>query len=233
MTTPGDSPGRSTRREALHRLALFAASTTLPWGCAVVTGVDGVQPLQWLDLPPLDAPRYGTDPDLIHPAVPWQSTFTTEQRRLVTRLADILIPAEGTSPAASAVGVVDVLDEWISAPYSVQAEDRRLILSGLRWIDSESARRHAKPFVALDATSQLGIIDLIAFPDRLTAPELTGAASFFDRLRYLVTGMFYSSPEGILELGYVGNVPIAGEWPGPTTEAMQHLQQQLDRLRLT
>ena len=221
-----------TRRESLRRAALFAASSTLPYGCVIATGADGTALWSWPRLPPVSAAGYGTDPDLIHPVIPWPNTFDAKTRTLVAVLADILIPAEGDTPGASQVGVVDVLDEWISAPYPEQHKDRQLLLAGFDWLDREAQRRHAAPFIALENNDQLALVDAIAFPERAYPPDLTGAVQFMTRFRFLVSGMFYSSPQGITELGYVGNQPIVGDYPGPNEEALAHLQQQLERLGL-
>src|SRR5690606_28945074 len=59
---------------------------------------------------------YGTDPDLVKewtPGGPWPLTLTGHGRATVTALCDLIIPADEHSPAASAVGVVDFIDEWI------------------------------------------------------------------------------------------------------------------------
>src|SRR5581483_4336298 len=101
---------------------MFAAATTLPLGgllspfAAEAAG---------------KARPYGSDPKLLelyHPGELWPLTLTPEQRRIATILADTIIPADETSPSASAVGVVDFLDEWISAPYPTQKEDRHTVL---------------------------------------------------------------------------------------------------------
>src|SRR5262245_6865940 len=100
---------------------------------------------------------YGTDPKLIDPYKSgelWPLTFTAQQRRTATALSDLIIPADEMSPSASAVGVIDFLDEWISAPYERNREDRKLILDGFAWLDHESARRFSKPFAAIGEEQQ-------------------------------------------------------------------------------
>jgi hypothetical protein len=42
------------------------------------------------------------------------------QRRLVTFLADLILPEDEYGPAASALRVPDFIDEWVSAPYPKQ-----------------------------------------------------------------------------------------------------------------
>ena len=221
------------RREALRRAALLAGMSGLPFSFAAATEQAAAP---WIAVPhePAAGPGYGTDPDLLHPLpVPWPNTLDKSQRALVSTLADILIPAEGGSPSATDVGVTEVLDEWLSAPYPDQQAHRGVILAGLDWCNREAGRRFGCPFVAASATEQLAIVDDIAFPGPGDVPALTEALTFFDLLRRLVTGIFYTSPEGVRELGYQGNVALSGDYPGPSAEAMNHLQAQLDKLGLT
>ena len=109
---------------------------------------------------------YGTDPDLLrvyHAGELWPLTLTGPQRNQAALLCDTIVPADAVSPSASQVGVVDLIDEWISAPYPVQRKDRDLVLKGLEWLDSESQRRFSKPLLQM-ATQQLHqICDDICF----------------------------------------------------------------------
>ena len=57
-------------------------------------------------------------------------------------------------------------------------------------------------------------------------------AGFFARLRGLMLAGFYSLPEGIADIGYIGNEPHLGAYPGPTPEAMAHLNAALTKLGL-
>ena len=52
-------------------------------------------------------------------------------------------------------------------------------------------------------------------------------------MKFLTTGAYYTSEQGIEELGYVGNVAIQGDYPGPTKEALAHLEQVLADLKLS
>src|SRR5580704_13970677 len=112
---------------------------------------------------------YGTDPNLVanyRPGELWPLTLTEAQRRLAGILADIIIPADDRSPSASAVGVVEFIDEWVSAPYPAQQRDRGIVLGGFAWLDEESARRLGKGFSDLDSAEQHGICDDICDESR-------------------------------------------------------------------
>ena len=154
---------------------------------------------------------YGTDPNLLkvyHPGDPWPLTLTDAQRRLAAVLADLIIPADEHSGAASSVGVVDFIDEWVSAPYPDQERDRPIVLEGFAWLDAEAQRRFGRGFADLGATEQHSICDGICDVTR-AAPEHRAAAQFFARYRDLTAGAFYSTPVGREDLGYVGNVPLS------------------------
>lgn len=167
---------------------------------------------------------YGTDPELnknYKPGDFWALTFTAGQRRTATALCDVIIPADAKSPAASAVGVPDFIDEWISAPYPGHDKDRALILDGLVWIDAESQKRFGNDFADLIASQQRALCDDICYVPK-AKPEFKTAALFFNKFRDLTSGGFYTTPEGMKDLGYVGNVPIA-TYEGPTPAALKHL----------
>jgi hypothetical protein len=96
----------STAGPAAIRSAFSVAPVTTPVGARA-------------DPAPGAASGYGTDPKLLasyHAGDFWPLTLTAPQHRLATTLCDLIVPADEHSPSASAVGVVDFIDEWISAP---------------------------------------------------------------------------------------------------------------------
>jgi len=227
------------RRTSLKWLGVMATSAVFPFVPAQLSGA-GTQTLlgvaSWPDLAlaPVAASGYGSDPNLILPAqAPWPLTLTPAQLDLVAVLSDIIVPAEGDVPAATAVGVPEVINEWISAPYPLQQEHRAVIVPGLAWTDAESTRRFGKTFIKVSAEQQLEIVDDIAFSNPETPIDLKLPVSFFDGLRQLVAGAFFSSPEGMKDIGYMGGVPIYGDYPGPTKEAMDHLNELTKKLGLS
>jgi Gluconate 2-dehydrogenase subunit 3 len=169
------------------------------------------------------ASGYGKDPDLLkahETGTLWPLTFTSEQRRLATVLCDLIIPADDRSPSASAVGVVDFIDEFISAPYPDQRADRPVILEGVAWLDAEAQRRHARKFVQLDARQLAAICDDISKAE--PAPQFAQAAAFFSRYRSLTAGGFYTTPVGMKDLRYVGNVATTS-FEGPPLAVLKQL----------
>jgi hypothetical protein len=166
---------------------------------------------------------YGKDPDVLkiyQPDSLWPLTFDKSQRATATVLCDLIIPADERSPAASKVGVVEFLDEWISAPYPTSRKDRPVIIDGLAWIDAESQRRFSKGFVAISAAQRAQICDEISAAK--PAAKLTQAAEFFTRFRSLTAGGYYTTPVGMKDLNYVGNVALTS-YEGPPAEVLKKL----------
>jgi Gluconate 2-dehydrogenase subunit 3 len=167
---------------------------------------------------------YGKDPDLLkvyEAGALWPLTFTREQRALASVLCDTIIPADDRSPAASELGVVDFIDEWISAPYKDQVADRRTVLQGFAWLDAEAKRRHAMPFAKLDAAQRKALCDDIGA--KKVETRFAQAAKFFDRYRSLTAGGFYTTPVGMKDLRYVGNVATT-TFEGPPASVLKQLE---------
>ena len=159
------------------------------------------------------AKGYGKDPDLMKvykAGELWPLTLSKEQRTTAAALCDLIIPADDTSPAASSVGVVDFLDEWISAPYPEHAEDRKTIVDALSQVESEAQRRFKTSFAKLSAQQMSTIADAIVTEQN------------FARYRALTAGGFYTTPVGVKDLKYVGNVATA-TFEGPTQDVLKRL----------
>ena len=167
---------------------------------------------------------YGTDPDMMKvykPGDVWPLTFTDPQRVTAAALCAVIIPADEKSSSAADLGVHDFIDEWISAPYPDQQRDRPVVTEGLAWIEAESKKRFGKPFAELSASESGAICDDICFVEK-AAPGFKKAAHFFAKFRNLTAGGFYSTPEGMRDIGYVGNIPL-GQFLGPPPEVLEKL----------
>ena len=169
---------------------------------------------------------YGFDPKLVKtykPGEVWPLTMTDAQKRTTRALADVILPADPYGPAASEVGVVEMIDEWVSAPYPQQKGDRPVILDGLAWVDAESARRfgEGKAFADLAEREQHAICDGIAFTGKAKGDDRK-AAEFFAHFRSLCASAYYATPAGWKAIGYVGNVPLE-KFEGPPPEVLERL----------
>ena len=204
--------------------------TTIKWVLAASAAWPVLLPGSAWGAEPAAAPSapqakgYGTDPELLktyHPGEVWPLTLTPPQRQLATTLSDLIIPADEHSPSASAVGVVDFIDEWVSAPYPDCLRDRPIVLEGFRWLDMEAAQRFGKLFAALDGSQQTGICDEICDAAHVV-PGKRQAARFFATYRDLTAAGFYSTPAGRKDLGYMGNVPLP-KFEGPPRDLLMKL----------
>ena len=220
------------RRTTLRWLVATMAANTMLAGCGSAEQEAAVEALAGLGVPAAtDGVGYGTDPDLMNPVVPWAKTMTKQQLRLAAALSDAILPAGENSPSASQVGVQDFIDEWVSAPYEAQQGDRDVIFDGMEWLEQESRDRFSVSFADVSQAQQASILDDIAFRDRVR-PGLERAAGFFARFRHLAMSAYYATEAGMTEIGYIGNTPMAGNYPGPTPEALAHLEKALERLGL-
>jgi len=220
-----DLPPRPDRRAAIKWMLTAAASTALLSRYsrgATLAETTATNPADGSK--PTAAAGYGTDPDLTKSYKPgdvWPLTLSEAQRITAAALCAVIIPADATSPSAAELQVHDFIDEWISAPYPDQVRDRPLIIEGLAWIDAESLRRFNQPFAKLNDAEHAAICDDICHPAKAT-PEHEKAARFFARFRDLTAGGFYTTPQGMKDIGYTGNMPLA-TFDGPPREVLQKL----------
>ena len=173
---------------------------------------------------PITVTGYGTDPDMIKSYKPgdvWPLTLTADQRITAAALCAVIIPADATSPSAAELGVHDFIDEWISAPYPEQARDRPIIIDGLAWIEGTAQQRFNRHFAALTAAEKNTICDDICSKEK-ASPTHVPAAQFFARFRDLTAGGFYTTPQGMNDIGYVGNMPLI-TFDGPPPEVLKQL----------
>jgi hypothetical protein len=135
--------------------------------------------------------------------------LTADELGMVAVLCDIILPATPKAVSATGAGVDDFIEFIVKdLPYH-----QLPIRGGLMWLNGESRKRFDKVFVDLTNTQQIKIIDDIAYPDpENKKPEMAYGIQFFDLMRKLTLTGYYTSKEGIKELGYVGNRPNV--WDG-------------------
>ena len=226
-----DSPIRVNRRTTLAWLsaATSLVPMALPTAARAAGGVlDGPAPAP----KPAAAAGYGRDPSLLDPKAPWARTMTELQLKQTSVLADIFLPKTADYPAPSELGIQDFVDEWVSAPYPDQVRDRMLILMGLSWIDSEAKRRWTRPFLELDTSQQIELLDLTtSMPDDRKKVDLMIRYGFYRRLRTVVVGAYYSMERNYPQLGYVGNVALQA-FPPPSAEDDAFIDRAIAKLNL-
>lgn len=197
-------PTPLSRRDALKRVAaLSVALSAMEVPAFAATPVRGI----------------GTDPNLLAKEIPWPRVLNEAEKRAVTALADVIIPADEFGPAASAVGVPDFIDEWVSAPYEQQQKDLEVIRKGLAWLDAESRQRGGEVYAEAAPAEQTALLDDVV---KSGTDAHRQAFSFFKLFRDRAAGGYYTTPDGWKAIGYVGNVPQA-EFAGPPEEVLRHV----------
>ena len=207
------------RRMALKVMAVAAATPGLA-SCAPGSeqGDGGAMPTR-------NVLAAGTpaDPDLLAPVIPWERVLTQDELDTLAVLCDVIIPADGRSPAASLIGAHHYIDEWVSAPYDGMRRDQVLIRGGLVWLDVEAGRRFGQGVRFRDLSpARIDEIctDIAYVPS--AGPGFEAGARFFARVRDLTAGAFWTTDEGMQDLEYIGNVPLA-QWDPPPREVLDHL----------
>lgn len=201
--TPTPYVSKIDRRTALTWIGVVGAATAVGAGVVVYGPKIGGK---------AEAKGYGTDPKLNPPAkAPWPRIMTDDQLQVAAVLADFILPATATAPSATALGVPDFIDEWVSAPYPDQLKDRPLILDGLKTLGPSLLKAGA--------------------PARAAKLGALAGTPFFKRFRALTVGAYYTTEAGFKDLGYIGNVTRASD-PGPSDEVKAALERELKKLGL-
>ncbi len=205
---------RISRREALQWV--MTASATLALMPNSLSAADSAAPVT--------AKPYGTDPLLNHTYKPgdlWPLTLSADQRLTVSALCDVVLPADDRSPSASSVGVPDFIDEWISAPYPNQLRDREIVLTGLASLEADSRKRFNGSFAGLEAAQKTTLVDTLASAEK-DKTESAKPASFFSTFRDLTMTAFYTTPAGMKDIGFIGNMALT-RFPDPPREVLEKL----------
>ena len=209
--TPETEPyvSKIDRRTALAWVGVVGAATVAGAGVVVYGPMKGGEPVRR---------GYGTDPKLAKPEkAPWSRIMIPSQLQTAAILADFILPASGAAPSASALGIPDFVDEWVSAPYPDQVKDRPVVLNGLNALSAKvlkaSAADRAAALKALPATT-----------DPLTK-------AFWKKFRGLTIGAYYTTEAGFKDIGYIGNVARTSD-PGPSAEVKAALEREFQKLGL-
>lgn len=179
------------RREVLRMLALAAAASGHPgfhrWSFACGHGATRLQVR-----PARYAPRF----------------FSADEYAVVERLAELVIPRDGT-PGATDAGVAEFIDFMVDRDPGVQYRFRY----GLVWLDARARKAHGRPFRDLAPAEQEDVLGGLAYRARYRPGEEEGRAFFKLFREYTLMG-FYTSRIGLEHLGYPGLVSFRATLPG-------------------
>ena len=105
---------------------------------------------------------------------------------------------------------------------SGQSVEEHLLTAGhLRFVLGTDKHLHLSLADDFDdgLTQQRQIVLLNRF---IAEKDLKAQATSFERFRYVAASRCYTTPQGLKDVGYVGNVPPV-EFPGPTPGPLEHL----------
>ena len=178
-----------------------------------------------ISVPTVSHPGYGMFPDYLEigDTGPWPKILSDRHKRQIEKFADLILPATDTAPAPSTVGIADFFDDWTSAPYPWMSDTRRIVHQGFAWLDAQMDHDHGTDWLGATEDQARAQLDRMrdASPDE---GHLTQQANMYVQLCQLIIGAYYTTPEGEADLGHVSAVPLAGDYPGPTGDALTHIQ---------
>lgn len=130
----------------------------------------------------------------IKPAEYRPQFFTSAEYAMVERLADIIIPSDGT-PGAKEAGVAEFIDFMVANDPDPQYAFRM----GLSWLNAHAEQSAGKRFVDLTPAQQTSLLEPLGYKDKARPGDETGRRFFSMMREYTVTG-FYTSEIGFKAL---------------------------------
>ena len=131
--------------------------------------------------------------------------FNEHEMATLGVLCALILPANGTYGSATDAGVPDFIEFMAKDIPAYQTP----LQGGLMWLDHKSNKDYGVEFKTATEAQQKEILDAIAFPDK---ENPTYEQQFFSLIRNLTVTGYYTSKEGIEDLGYKGNSPYV--WDG-------------------
>ena len=163
--------------------------------------------------------------------------LTEHEFQTVTKLAELIVPADDRSGSAVDAGAPEFIDLLCSQNETLA----RTYTSGIGWLDARMRQRHNSTFVEASGEQQTEMLDLLVEaqrgskePDVLwdrdyarfhdygmeKRSDLGAGVRFFDWVRKMSVDAYYTSAMGIKDLGYIGNEALS-EYTVPQ-EAIDH-----------
>jgi hypothetical protein len=149
----------------------------------------------------------------------------------VTRLSELVVPADDRSGSAVDAGAPQFIDVLCSQNPELTA----IFTGGISWFDAEMRRRAGKEFVAATPVEQSAMLDAIVAAERTVreqnaeevlfaraqqykgfsgytvkpGTDLAPGVRFFDWARRLIVDAYFTSPIGIKDVNYIGNQALS------------------------
>ena len=201
-----------TRRQVLRQLALAVTGAG-----AGVFNVDAARVVHAL-AGEARAPAGGYAP----------AALSAHQFRTVTRLAELIVPADEGGGSAVEAGA----PEFIDLLCSQNPDLLRIYADGLAWVDAAMRRTRDRTFVDASAAQQTALLDGLVAAERgeSSSSDLKEGLGFFNWVRRMAVGAYYTSPIGIADVGFRGN-RVLGAYSTPR-EAVEFITRTADELGL-
>ena len=160
--------------------------------------------------------------------------FTPQEWKTINVLVDDIIPKDERAGSATDAKVPEFMDFMLS---DGGQGNRTTMRAGLAWLDQEATKRVGKGYADVAAADRTKILDDIAWPARAPQPFRANAPPFpaptgnarattpvtwFNAVRNLTAGGYFSSRVGYKSLGYTGGVAVP-RWTGSSPEIMKKL----------
>jgi Gluconate 2-dehydrogenase subunit 3 len=144
--------------------------------------------------------------------------LTAHEYKTVTRLAELIVPADGDNGSAVDAGA----PEFIDLLCSQNEKMAEIYTGGLLWLDRYTNTEHGSDFAAANAAKQTAVLDALVAAGRAEsrdsgddddddaekyddAKDLTPGVRFFGWVRRMTVDAYYTSPIGIKDINYIGN----------------------------
>ena len=155
------------------------------------------------------------------PSGPYERKYFNEHEfKTLQALSDWIIPPDEKSQGGIAGGTAELIDLMAGSDEELQIS----FSGGLGWLDSQMRRRTGKAFIAATKDEQRQMLDLMAYRKNDSA-ELGPEIEFFSLMRKWTVDAFYTSKEGIEDVGFGGNEALS-EYHGCGEDVVKQL---LDR----
>ena len=154
----------------------------------------------------------------------YKRQFLTEHEwQTVTRLAELIVPADAGGGSAVDAGAPEFIDLLCSQNQSLGD----IYTGGVSSLDAAMRKNFGEEFVEADEKDQLRMLDMLVREEReirsrslasgdgpyahfrdyqaWDSPTLGAEAAFFDWVRKMSVDAYYTSPIGLKDIGYQGN----------------------------
>ncbi len=152
--------------------------------------------------------------------------LTEHEFQTVSKLAELIVPADDRSGSAADAGAPEFIDLLCSQNETLA----RTYTGGIGWLDARMRQRRGGTFVEAGERQQTEMLDLLAGAQRnSTEPDaqwdrdyarfrdygiekrsdLGAGVRFFDWVRKMSVDAYYTSEIGIKDLGYAGNQALS------------------------